>query len=663
MEKSTRARKGIDWSLGEVSHAMTPLETFLFARDKRVKSLLIVGLALTIVVFILYRAQFGGLSARTERSLIVALLLCYAFLRFPLTGNWNDKVRWSSIIDIVCFVLSLATGIYVLWGELITSTQHFRVEIFGESLLVDWLVGIIVLLLVLEATRRTMGWIITILPIIFFLYAIFANYAPGFFENPPIDWRFFIEQLFVEGEGVYGIGSKVLISMLLLFLLFGTLLTYTRTGAFFIALANSLMGRQTGGPAKMAVASSALMGTMSGSAVANVVTTGAITIPMMKDMGYKSEFAAGVESVASNGGQIMPPIMGASAFLMAAWLGIPYSHLILYAAIPAILYFVCLYVTVHQRASTMGLRGLDREQIPSFRQVMREGGHLLIPIVVLFGALFAGYSITRVGLWACLSVIVLSFVRKETRLSPLRLLTALEAGLHSAAPIGIACIMIGILIGTITTSGLGLKISMLVIDLSGGSLIIALLLSAVMAVILGMGMPTLLVYMNMVLFVTPALVQLGLTPLTAHLFAFYFGIVSGITPPVCLVAFAGAGVAGSPPMKTGFTAARIGFASYLLPFMIAYSPALVIQGASAGTIVQAFTFSLLGLILFALTIEGHFFRKMNIPERILALAGAVALVIPNIGWNLGGLGLFAALIILQKLPRGAEEVKREKRIT
>ena len=643
-----RIKRGIDWNIGEPRRVPGAVETFIKGQGPQIKALVIAVFALAIPIFIFYRGYFGALSVRTERSIIVTLVLCYTFLIYPLgKRSWNDRLTWLFAIDMLCFILAFLVGAYVIWGDTVIETDSLTVMLFGKPVLVDMIVGTVAIVLVLEATRRSLGWVLMAMPVVFILYSLISEVMPAMFSAPSIEYGYLIDLLFSQQEGIYGIGTHVLLTMVYLFLLFGVLLKETRIGAFFIALVNALLGPYTGGQPKVAVGASALMGTLSGSAIGNAATTGAITIPLMKKAGYEPEFAASIESVASNGGQILPPIMGASAFYIAANLGIPYKDLVLYASVPAMLYFICVFIIAHERSLRLGLKGMPREELPSAGKVLLEGGHLLIPLITIFYLLFAGYSITRVGCGGVLAVIIMCFVKKETRLGPVRFLSVLEEGARVNIPICVACILVGLIIGPIMSSGLGMRFSMLVLEISGGSVFVALILTAVLSIILGMGMPTLLVYITLVIFIIPALIELGVAPLTAHLFVLYFGIASGITPPVCLVAFAAAAIAGSSPMKTGWTSVRTGIASFALPFFFAYNPATLLQGFSAQEIGLAIFSGLVGMVLFATGVEGYFIRKLSVPERGLAFFGALASIIPGWPWKLTAFGLLIVVVVTQ----------------
>jgi len=641
-------KKGIDWEkAGEIGEAAA-VDRFFAGGNARIRAGILIGLAVGIFFFPLFRAYFGSLSFRVELSFYFCMLITYTFLAFPLgKRRWHEAFTWHFVVDLVLIAILIGSEAYILFDELVQHTQSLSLVVFSQAIKVDYIIGALMCLILIEASRRTIGWVVSSLPVIFMFYAFFANHFPGFLRNPPIDWQLFMDMVFMEQSGLWGIGIQVLLNMLILFLLFGALLSQTRTGAVFIATAQAIMGNARGGPAKVAVGASALMGTMSGSAIANVATTGAITIPMMKDTGYRPIDAAAIESCASNGGQIMPPIMGASAFLISIYLGIAYRSLVLYALIPAVLYFLSIFMMVHFKAVKLGLKGTPKAELPSLRQTILEGGHMTIPIIIFLYLLFMGYSVTMVGFWGVLLVIVLSFVRKETRMKPLDFLKVIDRSVRTVMPIAVACVLVGLLIGTINVSGLGIKMSTLVVHLSMGNIFLALLLSAILAVILGMGMPTVLVYAALYLFVIPALVKMGVNPLSAHLFAFYYGIVSGITPPVSLVAFTGAGIAGTPPMRTGFAAAKMGVCSYILPFLFVLFPSVLIKDApSVMSIVLAVAACCVIVVFFTAAVEGFLVRDMNMAERLLAVGGVVGIAFANQGYILPAIGGSLLVVIL-----------------
>jgi TRAP transporter 4TM/12TM fusion protein len=402
---------------------------------------------------------------------------------------------------------------------------------------------------------------------------------------------------------------------------------------------------------------------ISGSGVANVAVDGAITIPLMKKSGYKPADAGAIESVASNGGQFTPPVMGAAAFLMAGLLGVSYLQVCIWAALPAFLYYLTVYIIIHEKAVLLRIATMPKEELPSFRQVITEAWFLIVPVIVIVSVMIYGYSLGRSACVGILATILVSFFRRETLLSPIGILRAITVGVRMTSMISAACILTGVILTTIEATGLGVKLYQVMIWLSGNSMTIGLILAAIIAIILGMGMPTLLVYITMLVFVIPALISLGVNEVAAHFFAFYFGIVSGITPPVCLVAYTAAPLAGVSFLKVGFSAMRIGLASYLLPFMFVINPALLLQKV-VGPMDLAIPLigAVIGLSFFAMGVEGRFLRKMTLPERTVCIAaGGILAIMPLMSFRLIALGLIAVLTILQKRTStgmDAEEVPR-----
>ena len=454
----------------------------------------------------------------------------------------------------------------------------------------------------------------------------------------------------MTSDGIFGIPLYVASTYIVLFIIFGGILI--RSGVVdFVDLAIALTGHRVGGPAKAAVVASGMTGTVYGSAVANVVTTGSFTIPLMKNYGYRAKFAAAVEACASSGGQITPPIMGAAAFIMAEFLEAPYSYVILAALIPAFLYFTTIYFMVHVEAEKHGIQKIDKSMLPNVFEVLKNGWHMLLSLVVLMGLLIYGYTAMKAGFWAIVSVIVLSFFKKHTRMSVVDLLGAFESGIKSTVPVTIACACAGIIIGSVFVSGLGLKFTQSVIELSGGMLFPLLCLTAISAIILGMGMTTTAVYITVAALIVPSLIQSGILPVAAHMFAFYFGVVSTITPPVALASFAGAAIAKSPPMSTAVESSKVGIAKYIVPFAFIYNPSLLMEGPIILSI-----YSLLAVLLaywsMTLGLEGWFNGPLNIFKRLIALLGSVLLLIPPqeffanfSGFIFNGLGLTCLIFI------------------
>ena len=472
-----------------------------------------------------------------------------------------------------------------------------------------------------------------------------------FFYGPPTRLAKYIDTLFMTSDGIYGIPLYVASTYIVLFIIFGAILIRSGVGRFFVDLAISLTGHRTGGPAKAAVVASGMTGTVYGSAVANVVTTGSFTIPLMKNYGYRPRFAAAVEACASSGGQITPPIMGAAAFIMAEFLEAPYSYVILAAIIPAFLYFVTIYFMVHVEAEKHGIEKIDKSMLPNVIDVLKSGWHMLLSLVVLIALLIYGYTAMKAGFWAIISVIFLSFFKSNTRMSVVDLLGAFESGIKSTVPVTIACACAGIIIGSVFVSGLGLKFTQSVIDLSGGMLFPLLCLTAISAIILGMGMTTTAVYITVAALIVPSLIQAGVTPIAAHMFAFYFGVVSTITPPVALASFAGAAIAKSPPMATAVESSKVGIAKYIVPFAFIYNPALLMEGSYWISL-----YSLLSVLLaywsMTLGLEGYLNKPLNVYTRIIAFISSILLLLPPLsifygvsGFLLNGVGLVILIFV------------------
>ena len=522
---------------------------------------------------------------------------------------------------------------------------------YGDKYIGDIIVGSILIFLVLDGTRRAVGWAMVFVAGFFMLHALYAHKFFGFFYGPPTRLAKYIDTLFMTSDGIYGIPLYVASTYIVLFIIFGAILIRSGVGRFFVDLAISLTGHRTGGPAKAAVVASGMTGTVYGSAVANVVTTGSFTIPLMKNYGYRPRFAAAVEACASSGGQITPPIMGAAAFIMAEFLEAPYSYVILAAIIPAFLYFVTIYFMVHVEAEKHGIEKIDKSMLPNVIDVLKSGWHMLLSLVVLIALLIYGYTAMKAGFWAIISVIFLSFFKSNTRMSVVDLLGAFESGIKSTVPVTIACACAGIIIGSVFVSGLGLKFTQSVIDLSGGMLFPLLCLTAISAIILGMGMTTTAVYITVAALIVPSLIQAGVTPIAAHMFAFYFGVVSTITPPVALASFAGAAIAKSPPMSTAVESSKVGIAKYIVPFAFIYNPSLLMEGSYWISL-----YSLLSVLLaywsMTLGLEGYLNKPLNVYTRIIAFVSSILLLLPPLsifygvsGFLLNGVGLVILIFV------------------
>ena len=615
-------------------------------------------LSIGLAFYHLFVAVYGTPEGRSFRSVHLSVMMILAVFIYPVfRKSINDKIilpndekgnflrLLGSIYDLLIIISIIFVQLWTTWD-----VETFMMR-YGDKYIGDIIVGSILIFLVLDGTRRAVGWAMVFVAGFFMLHALYAHKFFGFFYGPPTRLAKYIDTLFMTSDGIYGIPLYVASTYIVLFIIFGAILIRSGVGRFFVDLAISLTGHRTGGPAKAAVVASGMTGTVYGSAVANVVTTGSFTIPLMKNYGYRPRFAAAVEACASSGGQITPPIMGAAAFIMAEFLEAPYSYVILAAIIPAFLYFVTIYFMVHVEAEKHGIEKIDKSMLPNVIDVLKSGWHMLLSLVVLIALLIYGYTAMKAGFWAIISVIFLSFFKGNTRMSVVDLLGAFESGIKSTVPVTIACACAGIIIGSVFVSGLGLKFTQSVIDLSGGMLFPLLCLTAISAIILGMGMTTTAVYITVAALIVPSLIQAGVTPIAAHMFAFYFGVVSTITPPVALASFAGAAIAKSPPMATAVESSKVGIAKYIVPFAFIYNPSLLMEGSYLISL-----YSLLSVLLaywsMTLGLEGYLNKPLNVYTRIIAFISSILLLLPPLsifygvsGFLLNGVGLVILIFV------------------
>ena len=625
-------------------------------------------LAIALALYHLFVAGFGTPETLSFRSTHLATMMILAVLVRPLFRNGmlepvivpgdpgNRKRVAGFVIDLALIGLVLAVQIYMLWD--IEDLQARE----GSPDEADIWYGSILILLVVEMTRRVVGWTMVIITAFFVVQTLYADYFFGMLYGPPVSVETFIDNQFVQPVGVFGIPLFVASTYIVLFIIFGGILIRSGAGRFFIDLAISLTGHRLGGPAKASVVASAFLGTVSGSATANVVTTGSFTIPMMKRLGYRPKFAAAVEACASSGGQITPPIMGAAAFIIAEFLRVNYLVVIVAAIVPTFLYFSTVYFMVHLEADKHGIKRIPRDQLPRFLDVLKNGWHLLLSLVVLVALLIWGYTATMSAFWAIIVLTLLTFINPHTRMSPVDLLSAMESGVRSTIPVSIACACAGIIIGSIFVSGLGLKFTNSVILLSGGYLFVLLMLTAVAAIFLGMGITTTAVYITVAALIVPALIEVGVNPMAAHMFAFYYGVVSTITPPVALASFAAAAIAGSPPMATAVESARIGIAKYLVPFVFVYNPSLLFEGPLWLTAFSTAT-ALAGVWALSLALEGWHHAPLSMANRLVIGAGGVLVMFPPMltpfgvtGFVLDAVGA-AAIVAVVVLGSGRAEMR------
>ncbi|MDI6600847.1 MAG: TRAP transporter permease [Thermoanaerobacteraceae bacterium] len=598
------------------------------------------ALAIAFSVFQVYTAAFGVLDAMIQRSIHLGFGLALIFLLYPTRKSWSrDRLHW---FDVFLAILGAAAPAYIIifYKDLVLRA--------GTVTTLDMIVGAIGILLVLEAARRIVGWPMVIVALVFLAYAFLGPYVPGDLAHRGVTVSKLVGHMFYTTEGIFGIPLMVSSTFIFLFILFGAFLEKTGMGQLFIDLANAVAGWAVGGPAKVAVLSSALMGTISGSSVANVVGTGSFTIPMMKKLGYKPEFAGAVEAAASTGGQLMPPIMGAAAFLMAEFIGVPYLRVVTAAIIPAVLYYMGVWISVDLEARKLGLKGMKREDIPKFKDVIIERGHLLIPLIAIIWLLVSGYTPMRVALIAIILSVVCSFLRKNTRISFKDIVNALEQGARSALSIVAATACAGIIVGVVTLTGLGLKFATTMVEFANGNLLLTLIFVMFASLILGMGVPTTANYVITSTIAAPALILMKIPTLAAHMFAFYFGIVADITPPVALAAYAGSGIAKGNPMQTGINATKIAIAAFLVPYIFVYNPQMLLIDAKPFEIIWMIITASIGMYGVGASMIGYMVTDASMIERVLMFVGGVLLVTPGIETDLIGFIILAVIFIYQR---------------
>ena len=602
-------------------------------------SIAIIGVAFSI--FHLHAAYFGQAQSYLHRTMHVTFMIVLCILLKPAgRKSWREPLNVWFSLDLACIALTVGVQAYICLDVYAFMGRR------GLADPMDLSVGVVMIFLVMEATRRIIGWIMVLLGAFFIFQSAYGDFFPGIFFGPPIDWSLIINDLFMEEEGIYTIPISISASFVVLFIILGAFIMRTGVGDLFKDIAYGIMGRQIGGPAKAAVVSSAFMASISGSAVSNVATTGTFTIPLMKRMGYKPAFAGAVEACASTGGVFTPPIMGAVAFIMAEFMGVSYWEVAKAAAIPALIYFTAVLAMLHFRSHRIGMAPLSTKNIPSALRALRERGHMLLPIFVLVGALVIGYSPIFAALLGIFSVFTLSWLRPETRLNAVTFIGALEDAARMMVSVAIPSAAAGLIVGAIYFSGLAVRFSSSIIDLSQGSTLLALALAMVICIVLGMGITVTALYILVAALVVPALIKLGVEPMAAHLFAFHFGVHSYITPPVALSAFAAAAIADSEPMKTGLQAARLGLAAYILPYMFVYSPGLVFVGTWQTILISTVT-AFVGVIALAAAVEGWLVRKCNSTQRFLLFAAALLLVAPPFWSHIAGFILVAAMTSFQ----------------
>ena len=586
----------------------------------------------------IYVTLFATFLEEIRLTSFLALIVLMGFLTYPAKKG-ETRENHMPWYDIVIMLLGTASFLYFTFCANQIINQGTRFEPY------QIVIGIVGIAALVELTRRCVGLPILIVAGFFLIYALSVGLTnPAFFGRV----NYLVRNLFYTKEGIFSTPINVCSKYIVVFIIFGAFLERTGVSNFFIQLANCVAGKYAGGPAKVAVISSALCGMVSGSSVGNTVTTGSVTIPMMKDTGYKAEFAGAVEAAASTGGQIMPPIMGAAAFLMADFVGVPYSNIIVRAILPAILYFTGIFIAVHLEAKKTGLSGIPKEELPIFRKLIRKI-YLMLPLIMLVIWVSGNFmTMQKAASYAIVLSIVVSLFDKDNRITFGKCIDALEAGGRSAITVAAACGVAGIIAGCITMTGLANELINGIVSVANGHLIIALLLTMLCCIVLGMGVPTTANYCIMAATCAPILVRMGVPTLAAHFFVFYFGIVADITPPVALAAYAGSAIAKSNPMKTAFTASKLAIAVFIVPYVFCFNPTMLLIDSTPLGIVQIFITSLLGVFGLAAALEGFLFVKMPILTRVIMAIGGLLLIDPALLTDVIGIALIAGGCLIQK---------------
>lgn len=632
-----------------------------------------VFISVIFVLFQLYATLSGAITAQVLRATHLAFVQLLAFLLFPPTKNSpRNTLPWY---DIVLGLIGVACWLYIVvnFDSLVRRS--------GNNTPLDVAVGIVGILVLFESCRRIVGLPIMIIAGSFIVFAFAGKYLPGFLHHRGYSLQRVVCHLFYNTEGIMGTPIGACSTFIFLFILFGALLEKTGIGHFFIDVCNALAGGASGGPAKVAVLSSALLGTVSGSSVSNTVGSGSFTIPMMKKLGYKGEFAGAVEAAASTGGQIMPPIMGAAAFLMAESLGLPYITIVKAAIVPAILYFTGIFITVHLEAKKLGLKGLPKDQLPRFMTLLLRKGYMILPLVVIIYFLCAGKTAVFAALMGIIACVLVGFGVSVSDLAHGRkpsfggkdIVEIMCTAARNIISVAIACGMAGIIIGIVTLTGLGLRLGNGLVMLAHGKLLLTLVFTMVASIILGMGAPTTANYLITSTITAGAIISLGIEPLAAHMFAFYFGIIADVTPPVALAAIAGAAIAKAKPMKTALNATKLAIGAFIIPYMFVYNSKMLMINASALSVVMIIITAILGMFGISVALEGYGFNNtgffynsrkgkatiiaFDAVERLLFAIAGLLCVIPETKTDIIGVSLLAVLIAYQLILKKVRSTK------
>ena len=611
-----------------------------------------VVISVVFVLFQLYATLTGHITAQILRATHLAFIQLLAYLLFPASKKMRkDTLPWY---DVVLALIGASCWMYIVINF------DTLVRRSGNNTALDVIIGVVGILILFESCRRIVGLPIMIIAGCFVFYAFVGKYLPGFMHHRGYSLQRVVCHLFYNTEGIMGTPIGACSTFIFLFILFGALLEKTGIGQFFIDVCNAIAGGASGGPAKVAVLSSALLGTVSGSSVSNTVGSGSFTIPMMKRLGYKGEFAGAVEASASTGGQLMPPIMGAAAFLMAESLGMPYITIVKAAIIPAVLYFTGIFITVHLEAKKMNLKGLPKDQLPKFMPLFLGRGYMLLPLLVIIYFLCTGKTAVFAALMGIVSCLIIGFAVSLVDLAKGRrptfnvkdMVDVMCAASRNIISVAIACGMAGIIIGIVTLTGLGLKMGAGLVTLAHGQLFLTLIFTMVASIILGMGAPTTANYLITSTITAGAIIQLNVLPLAAHMFAFYFGIIADVTPPVALAALAGAAIAKAKPMRTAVNATKLAIGAFIIPYMFVFNSQMLMIDANALQLIYILITALIGMFGISVALEGYGFGfTSNIIERILFAAGGLLCVIPEGMTDVIGLCMLAVLCAFQIIRR------------
>ena len=629
-------------------------------------NIVIITLLVSMSVYHFWASGFGLVREVLHRGIHISFVLGLVFLLFSWKKEKNSSFLSFQNIDLIDYILAFLAVSSALYLPLLP--PEILAQRVGNPETIDVFMGSILIVLTLEGARRSVGPTLPLISIIFILFAIFGPYAPGALKHGGTSWLGFVNHIYITNQGVYGIAVGVMAQYVFLFILFGVLATRVGLGKLFIDLSMLIAGKFSGGPAKVAIFSSAFMGTISGSSIANTVTTGSLTIPAMKKVGYPSHFSGAVEAASSTGGQITPPILGAAAFIMVEYLEIPLRDILAAALIPALLHYFGIFIMVHLEAKKLGLRGLTQEEMPNLAKVIKDNWLSLLPLIILVYFILSGRTPDFAAIYGIISCITIGFIKPSDRLSLKDLWNCLASGAKNTLAVGAAAICVGIIVGVVTLTGVGFRLGFVVIQTAGDisnffsniwpisffsfedlRLFFSLVLIAISCIIMGAGIPTTATYIILVAVAAPALAQLGIEPLVAHFFVFYYGVLADITPPVALAAYAASGIAKSNPFKTGNTAFRLGIAKALVPFVFVYSPSLLLITGEfqANQLIITLIGTLIGIALIGIAFTGYWFRSLTKYEQILIGIGSLFFVAPGTGSMIIGLLIVLPILFLQ----------------